>query len=117
MVQPRTPAEDAINDRIIARGLHRRSDEVVSKMLEAVTVKATRYDADIDRHTNFPGAVLWELKEQEDSLIGREAQDELASRLQFYVDKKARLLDKKFLMEQERAFRRDGKVSRTEIID
>lgn len=111
----RTPAEDAINNRIITRGLHRRSDEVVGKMLAAVTEKATRFDADIDKHTNFPDAVLWELKEQ-DGLTGQKAQDELASRLQFYVDKKARLLDKKFLLEQEQAFRRDGKVGRV-IVD
>ena len=106
----RTPEEDAINVRIIERGLQSRPDTTLVTMLNAVTTKSSVYDEDIDRLTNFPQAELWDLKQQ--GITGARAQTELAETLQFYTDKKARLLDKKFLTEKEQEFRRDGKVVR-----
>ncbi len=111
----RTPQEDLVNERIINRGIHRRSDEVVAKMLTAVTDKSTRFDEGIDELTNFPQSYLWKLKLR--GITGQEADDELVNQLQFYTNKKTRLLDKKMLMEKEQEFRRDSKVTRREIID
>ena len=110
MPPTRTPEEDAIVVRIEERGLQSRPDATMVTMLDAVTIKSSVYDEDIRSLTVFPGAKLDELDKQ--GITGARAQTELAETLQFLTDKKARLLDKKFLTEKEQEFRRDGKVVR-----
>ena len=114
----RTPEEDAISDRIIVRGLDKRSDAVLVSMLSAVTEKSPRYDRPIRNITLFPGERLAQIDEDgEIDGTSLEALAIVAEELQFLTDKKARLLDKKFLIEQEQAFRKDGKVTRLLIVD
>ena len=108
------PEEEPIDARIQVRAIHSRTDDELAKMLAAVTDKSTRFDEPIDRLENFPGERLAQLKyDNPDSPItGAEADAEVADELAMLTAKRTRLLDKKFLIEQERAFRRDGKVTR-----
>ncbi len=110
-----TPDEKAIDNRIKDRGIDRRGDDVIARMLIAMTSKSTAFDSDIDRLINFPDAELWDLKERE-GLTGQRALDEVSQKLTLLTTKRDRILDKKFLIEQEQNFRRDGKVTRS-IID
>ncbi len=108
-----TLAEQALNERIITEGLHNKFDGQLVAMEASHSAKLPHVESNLDKVLNYPGAVKWELKEA--GLPQSEIQAELKAQQDYYQWKKDRLDDIVFLLANERAFRRDGKVSRSPI--
>ena len=108
---PLTPAEQSLNARIEAEGLHLRHDTQLDAMATSHAAKIPRVDVDLDKVINFPDAVRWELKEAE--FPADEIEAELVSQRTYYQQKKARLEEVVSLIADEQAFRQKGKVART----
>ena len=108
-----TPDEQAVNVRIITEGLHNKFDAQLVAMAVSHAAKLPHVESDLDKALNYPQAVKWELKEA--GFPQAEIQAELKAQQDYYQWKKDRLDDIVFLLANERAFRRDGKVSRSPI--
>lgn len=113
--------EEIINQRIIAAQLSNRTDAILTAMALAHAAKIDRVAPDLDKATNFPGALRWEFTEQirqgEDRTPSRAEMDaHVAEQQAFYAAKDAQLRDICELIAKEQEFRRDGKVDRDIVL-
>ena len=110
---PLTTAEQIIEAKLQKESLYLRLDEQLVSMASSHAAKIPQVLEDLDKVTNFPDAVRWELKES--GLPADEIEHELSSQLAYYQWKKARLEEVVSLISSEQEFRADGKVDRTQV--
>ncbi len=106
-----TPSERVREERIREESLHLKTDEELITMKASHAAKLPHVEEDLDKVLNYPDAVRWELKEAGYDDI----EDELVQQIAYYQWKKARLEESVNLISAEQAFRRDGKVDRTQV--
>ena len=109
-----TEEEEVDNGKIKGQGLHRRSDEVLSKMLDSHSDKLPVVQVDLDRLNDPDGfaGVIYEFTLGEDGLNKGLARIEADKEKNFYQAKTDKLNEFVRLIQVEKGFRRDGKVDR-----
>lgn len=108
-----TPAEQALNAKIEAEGLHLKHDTQLVFMRDSHAEKLLRVAPDLDKALNFPDAIRWELKEAE--YPADEIEQEVADQKAYYQWKQTRLTEIVSFIDTEIGFRADGKVNRKPV--